>query len=77
MSIDASTWIKMIGQLPTSRSEREVLRRFEEDPSGRQFLPLSDILRNHKLIDESMELLAQGVQEHPGFSVFLIAPLFH
>ena len=69
MSIDASTWIKMIGQLPTSRSEREVLRRFEEDPSGRQFLPLSDILRNHKLIDESMELLAQGVQEHPGFSV--------
>jgi tetratricopeptide (TPR) repeat protein len=59
----------MVGQLPISRSEREVLRRFEEDPSGRQFLPLSDILRNHKLIEESMELLAQGVQEHPGFSV--------
>jgi tetratricopeptide (TPR) repeat protein len=46
-----------------------VLRRFEEDPSGRQFLPLSDVLRNHKLLDESMELLAQGVQDHPGFSV--------
>ena len=59
----------MARQLPLSRSEQEVLRRFEEDPSGRQFLPLSDILRNHKLVEESVELLAQGVQDHPGFAV--------
>ena len=69
MGIDTNTWIKMIRRLPTSRSEQEVLRRFEEDPSGRQFLPLSDVLRNHKLVNEAMELLAQGLEDHPGFSV--------
>ena len=69
MGIDATTWIKMVRQLPLSRAEGEILRRFEEDPSGRQFLPLSEILRNHQLIDESLELLHQGVQDHPGFAV--------
>ncbi len=69
MGIDATTWTKMVRQLPLSRAEAEILRRFEEDPSGRQFLPLSEILRNHQLIDESLELLYQGVQDHPGFAV--------
>lgn len=59
----------MVAQLPLSRVELEVLRRFQEDPSGRQFLPLSDVLRNHKLVDESLELLTQGVQNHPGFAI--------
>lgn len=69
VSLDASTWIKMARQLPLSRAEQEVVRRFEEDPAGRQFLPLSDLLRSHKLADESIELLTQGVQDHPGFAV--------
>jgi tetratricopeptide (TPR) repeat protein len=30
---------------------------------------LSDVLRSHKLYDESLELLTQGVQDHPAFSV--------
>lgn len=59
----------MVSQLPLSRVEQEVLRRFQEDPEGRQFLPLSDVLRSHKLIDESLELLTQGVQNHPGFVI--------
>ena len=70
----------MVSQLPLSRVEQEVLRRFQEDPSGRQFLPLSDVLRNHKLLDESLELLTQGVQNHPGFAiarVVLSRELFH
>jgi len=70
----------MVAQLPLSRVEQEVLRRFQEDPSGRQFLPLSDVLRNHKLVDESLELLTQGVQNHPGFAiarVVLARELFH
>jgi tetratricopeptide (TPR) repeat protein len=62
-------WIAMVSQLPLSRVEQEVLRRFQEDPSGRQFLPLSDVLRTHKLVDESLELLTQGVQNHPGFAI--------
>jgi tetratricopeptide (TPR) repeat protein len=69
LGIDAPTWIKMVRQLNLTRSEQEVVRRFEQDPSGRQFLPLSDLLRNHKLIEESLELLTQGVQDHPGFAV--------
>lgn len=69
LAIDAKTWIAIAGQLPLSRVEQEVLKRFREDPSGRQFLPLSDVLRGHKLYDESLELLAQGVQDHPAFSV--------
>lgn len=69
MAIDAKTWVAMAGQLPLSKVEQEVFRRFQEDPSGRQFLPLSDILRNHKLADESLELLTQGVQNHPSFAV--------
>jgi tetratricopeptide (TPR) repeat protein len=73
-------WIAIVAQLPLSRVEQEVLRRFQEDPSGRQFLPLSDVLRNHKLVDESLELLTQGVQNHPGFAiarVVLARELFH
>jgi tetratricopeptide (TPR) repeat protein len=73
-------WMAMVAQLPLSRVEQEVLRRFQEDPSGRQFLPLSDVLRNHKLLDESLELLTQGVQNHPGFAiarVVLARELFH
>jgi tetratricopeptide (TPR) repeat protein len=69
VGIDSVTWTKMVRQLPLSRAEAEILRRFEEDPTGRQFLPLSEILRNHQLIDESVELLHQGVQDHPGFAV--------
>jgi tetratricopeptide (TPR) repeat protein len=69
MGVDAVTWTKMVRQLPLSRAETEILRRFEEDPSGRQFLPVSEILRNHQLLEESLELLQQGVQDHPGFAV--------
>ncbi len=80
MGLDSSTWIKMAERLPLSRSEQEVLRRFEQDPGGRQFLPLSDVFRAHKLLDESIELLTQGVQDHPGFSVarvVLARELYH
>jgi len=69
VAIDAKVWTTMAGQLPLSKVEQEVFRRFQEDPNGRQFLPLSDILRNHDLIDESLELLTQGVQNHPTFAV--------
>ncbi len=80
MTIDAKTWVAIAEQLPLSRVEQEVLKRFREDPSGRQFLPLSDVLRSHKLYDESLELLTQGVQDHPTFSVarvVLARELFH
>jgi len=62
-------WIPLLLNLPLSRTEREVVRRFEADPLGRTFLPIADILRSHRLLDESLELLSQGVERHPTFAV--------
>jgi tetratricopeptide (TPR) repeat protein len=62
-------WIPILQGLPLSRTEREVVRRFEQDPEGRSFLPVADILRSHRLHDEALELLTQGVERHPGFTV--------
>lgn len=62
-------WIPLLTSLPLSRTEREVVKRFEIDPEGRTFLPVADILRTHKLVTESLELLTQGVERHPTFTV--------
>jgi hypothetical protein len=69
MSNLTSPWIKILDQLPLSRTEQEVVNRFAKDPAGRGFLPVADVLRSHRLVEESLELLTQGVQAHPGFSV--------
>ena len=65
----ADAWTPLLNSLPLSRAERETIKRFREDASGRGFLPVADILRAHRLIDESLELLTQGVQQHPKFTV--------
>lgn len=62
-------WIALLNKLPLARTEREVVKRFEADPDGRTFLPIADILRSHRLQDESLELLTQGVDKHPSFTV--------
>jgi hypothetical protein len=62
-------WIPLLSNLPLSRTEREVVKRYESDPQGRTFLPVADILRSHRLVDESLELLTQGVERHPTFTV--------
>ncbi|MCX6124608.1 MAG: tetratricopeptide repeat protein, partial [Proteobacteria bacterium] len=62
-------WISMIEQLPLARTEQEVVKRFLQDTGGRGFLPVADVLRSHKLMDEALELLTQGVQSHPNFAV--------
>jgi hypothetical protein len=62
-------WHVLLQKLPLSRTEREVVKRWEADPNGRTFLPIADILRSHKLIDEALELLTSGVQRHPAFTV--------
>lgn len=62
-------WMLMLGELELSRTEREAVRRFDQDPEGRSFLPVADILRAHRLADEALELLTQGVERHPQFTV--------
>lgn len=78
--VNAAYWLKLLEQLSLSRTEQEVVKRFGEDPGGRGFLPVADVLRSQKLIDESIELLTQGVQIHPGFAVarvVLARELYH
>lgn len=62
-------WISLLHKLDLSRTEQEVVKRFESDPSGRSFLPVADILRSYKYADESLELLIYGVMHHPTFTV--------
>ena len=62
-------WIAITKDLPLSRAEREIVRRYEADPEGRAFLPLADILRAHRLANECLELLLRGVERHPQFTV--------
>lgn len=78
--VNASYWLKLLEQQTLSRTEQEVVKRFREDVGGRGFLPVADVLRSHKLIDESIELLTEGVQSHPGFAVarvVLARELYH
>lgn len=73
-------WLSILLKLPLSRTEREVVRRYETDPGGRAFLPIADILRAHRHIDEALEVLITGVQRHPNFvvaRVVLVRELFH
>ena len=59
----------LLSNLPLSKTERESVKRFSEDPAGRGFLPVADILRAYRFVDESLELLTQGVENHPQFTV--------
>jgi tetratricopeptide (TPR) repeat protein len=64
-----SHWVDLLQDLPLTRTEEEVVKRFAQDPGGRGFLPVADVLRSHKLFEESVELLQLGVQHHPQFAV--------
>lgn len=61
--------VKLLASLDLSRTEREVSKRFELDPEGRAFLPVADILRAHGHQNEAIEILLQGVDRHPTFTV--------
>lgn len=62
-------WIEILRKLKLSKAEESIFKKYEQDPDGRSFLPLSDVLRAHGKINESIELLTQGVERHPGFTV--------
>ncbi len=62
-------WLNILSKITLSKSEQEVVKRFESNPEGRSFLAIADILKNHHYIDESLELLVQGVEQHPKYIV--------
>ena len=54
-------WVSQFQKLPLSKAERQILGKFEADPAGLGFLPLADVLKAHKLYDEALELMSEGV----------------
>ena len=62
-------WLALIEGVKLSRSESTVVKKFKQDPDGKYFLQFSDILKTHGKENESLELLIEGVNRHPTFSV--------
>lgn len=62
-------WLALIEGVKLSRSESTVVKKFKQDPEGKYFLQFSDILKAHGKDNESLELLIEGVNLHPTFSV--------
>ncbi len=66
-------WVSQFEKLPLTKLERQVFAKFELDPEGLGFLALSDVLKAHKLYDEALELLSEGVSRHPNYVVARVA----
>lgn len=62
-------WSAILNKLNLSRAEQAAVKRFEQDQGGRGFLAVADILRAHRKYEESIELLMEGVDRHPTFTV--------
>lgn len=64
-----SQWSILLESTDLSTSDREIIARFEKDPTGRAFLPVGDILYKKGFVDEAIELLLEGVERHSKYSV--------
>ena len=62
-------WTELLKKNTLKKSEQAVVTRFEKAPDSRAFLPLADLLKAHECRDEAVELLLQGVERHPAFTV--------
>jgi tetratricopeptide (TPR) repeat protein len=62
-------WAILLQSTDLSASDKEILNRFEKDPTGRGFLPVGDILYKKGFVDEAIELLLEGVNRHSKYSV--------
>lgn len=47
--------------------EREMLQKYEGDPTGIHFLPFADILRKYGRNDEAIVVLEEGLRKYPNF----------
>ncbi len=63
------SWLRILQELPLSKSEKELATRFAADPEGRGFLTIAEVLKTHQAHDECLELLTEGLGRHPDYSV--------
>ena len=61
-------WSHILQPNKLSKSERDTIERFGRDPSGKGFLPVSDILYRRGFAEEAIELLIDGVERHPEYT---------
>ena len=64
-----SDLLKSFEAIKLSRSEQIAIEHFEKKPDGRGFFAAAEILAKHERIDEAIQLLTQGLQRHPHYSV--------
>ncbi|MFW7380393.1 MAG: hypothetical protein ACOH5I_16395 [Oligoflexus sp.] len=72
-------WSHCLDRLPLSANEQELVKKFQEQPQGRSFLAVAELLLKYGMRDDGIQLLLHGIQLHPGYSVarvVLIAELF-
>ena len=62
-------WVPLLKKISLTPIEQSVFKRFEKSPAGRSFLPVAEILIKYEYVDEAIELLMQGVNRYPDYSV--------
>jgi tetratricopeptide (TPR) repeat protein len=63
------SWLRILQELPLSKSEKELAARFAADPEGRGFLTIAEVLKTHQAHDECLELLTEGLGRHTDYNV--------
>jgi len=60
------------------KSEQVALDHFRKKPDGRGFFSVAEILVRHQRVEEAIQLLMQGLERHPNYSVarVFLAQLF-
>jgi tetratricopeptide (TPR) repeat protein len=62
-------WFQQLHGLPLTPTEQETVQRLVDQPQGRAFLPVAEILLKYGIQDDATQLLLHGIQLHPGYSV--------
>jgi hypothetical protein len=71
--MEQQQWLSALSGLRLSAAEEEAVKRYRDDPYGRGFLPVADILRNHKKLDASLAILTDGLENHETFTQARVA----
>lgn len=63
-----SSFLTVFDQVDLKKIERETIDSFRGNPNGRSFLAVTEILYKYGFQDHGIQLLMQGVEQHPKYS---------
>ena len=61
-------WLAILDNLPLTKNDLGLVQKFKQDPEGRGFLSVAEILKEHNYEEECLELLQIGVLKHKRFT---------